>query len=200
MAANREDIPMCAHLPPQQLFVRATSQAHEAQPQQLSIGAYDDGHDGQPAQPTDDGPSTPVHGTDPPPSVADSPIVQPTSVEDFIVGLKLPLEKPLIQSPSRLRVSRVRIENLMPHRSDRLAAKSVYRDPNLEKQVKRVMLSKWQPSASAPRSAPVSPDATTATRFHETFQEPLPSSKRAAMQELFPIAGAHWRWAATQAS
>ena len=49
MAANRGDIPMCAQLPPQQLFVGATSQAHEAQPQQLSVGAYDDAHEGQPA-------------------------------------------------------------------------------------------------------------------------------------------------------
>jgi len=87
----------------------------------------------------------------------------------------------------------VRIENLMPHRSDRLATKSVYHNLNPEKQAKRVMLSKWQPSASAPRSAPVTPDATIATRFHETFQEPLSSSKREAMRELFPMAGAHGR-------
>ena len=49
MAANRGDIPMCAQLPPQQLFVGATSQAHEAQPQQLSVGASNDTHEGQPA-------------------------------------------------------------------------------------------------------------------------------------------------------
>ena len=30
MAANRGDISMCAHLPPQQLFVGAITQAHEA--------------------------------------------------------------------------------------------------------------------------------------------------------------------------
>jgi hypothetical protein len=91
-------------------------------------------------------------------------------------------------------------ENLMPRRNDRLAAKSVYRDLKPEKQSKRVMLSKWQLSASAPRPVPVMPDATIATRFHETFQEPLSSSKRATMRELFPMAGARRRQVATQAS
>jgi hypothetical protein len=162
----------------------------QAQYQHLSVEASNDAndaHEGQPAQPTDDGPSTLVHGTDPPPTfVTASPSAQPTSVEDFIAGLKLPLEKSLIQSPLRFRVSCVQVENVVPRRSDRLAAKSIYRDPNTEKQAKRIMLSKWQPSASAPRSTPVTPDATIATRFHETFQEPLSSSKRAAMRELFP--------------
>ena len=92
------------------------------------------------------------------------------------------------------------MENLVPRHSDRLAAKSVYRDPNPEKQAKQVMLNKWQPSSSAPRSSPMTPDASIATHFHETFQEPLSSSKRAAMRELFPMHGARRRWAATQAS
>jgi hypothetical protein len=88
----------------------------------------------------------------------------------------------------------------MPRRSDRFAAKSVYHDLKPEKQAKRVMLSKWQQSASAPRPMPVTLDATIATRIHETFQEPLSSSKRAAMRELFPMAGACRRQVATQAS
>jgi hypothetical protein len=144
--------------------------------------------DGQPDQLTDDDPSMPVHETGSPPSV-----------EDFIAGLMLPLETPLIQLLPRLRVSHVRVENLVPHRSDRLAAKSVYRDLNLEKQAKRVLLSKWQPSASTPWSAQATSDATIATRFHEMFQEPLSASKREAMQELFPMAGARGRRAAVQA-
>ena len=113
-----------------------------------------------------------------------------TSVQDFIEGLKLPLDKPLIQSPPRLCVSRVPVENLVPRRSDRLAVKFVYRDPKPEKQAKRVMLNKWRPSSSAPRSSPVTPYASIATRFHEMFQEPLSSSKRGAMRELFPMRGA----------
>ena len=62
--------------------------------------------------------------------------MQPVSVQDFIAGLKVPL----IQSPPRLRVSRVRDENLVARRSDRLAAKPVFRDPKPENQAKRVML------------------------------------------------------------
>ena len=92
------------------------------------------------------------------------------------------------------------MENLVPRCSDRPAAKSVYRDPNPEKQAKQVMLNKWQPSSSAPRPSLVTPDASITTRFHETFQEPLSSSKRGAMRELFPMRGAHKRRAVAQAS
>jgi hypothetical protein len=82
------------------LSVGATGLALEAELQQLSVGADAAANDGQPIQPTDDDPSTPVRGTDSPPSV-----------EDFIADLKLPLETPLIQSPPRLRVSCMRDEN-----------------------------------------------------------------------------------------
>jgi hypothetical protein len=132
------------------------------------------------------------------PNVVGPATIHPTSIQDFIKGLKLPLDKPLIQSPTRLRVSRVPVENLIPRHSDRLAAKSVYCDPQPEKQAKRVMLNKWRPSSSAPRSSPVTPDASIATHFHGTFQEPLSSSKHVAMQELFPMAGACRRQATTQ--
>jgi hypothetical protein len=64
-----------------------------------------------------------------------------------------------------------------------------------------VMLSKWQSSASATRSAPATPDAIIATQFHETFQESLSSSsKRVTMRELFPLAGACRARAASQAT
>jgi hypothetical protein len=148
---------------------------------QLDVDVCTD-NDGPPVQPTDDGPSTPVHGVDTPPSV-----------QDFIAGLRLPLEVPLIQSPPRLRVSRMQDENWVPRRSERLVSMSAFRDPNPEKQAKRVLLSKWQPSASALRSAPTTPDATIAARFHETFREPLSSSKREALQELYPLIGARGR-------
>jgi hypothetical protein len=49
-------------------------------------------------------------------------------VEDFIAGLKLPLETPLISSPPRLRVSRMRDDNWVSRRSVRLAAMSAFRD------------------------------------------------------------------------
>jgi hypothetical protein len=159
--------------PPRASWASGLLADEQAQHQQLSIGASNDAHEGQPAQPFDNSPSTLVHGTDPSPtscSVTASPSVEPTSVEDFIADLKLPLEVPLIQSPPCRRVSRVRVENLVPRYSDRLAARSVYRNPNPEKQAKWVMLSKWQPSASAPSSALATSDATIGTRFHETFQ------------------------------
>jgi hypothetical protein len=164
------------------LSVGATGLAPEAEPQRLSVGADAAADDGQPVQPTDGGPSTPLHGTDSPPSV-----------EDFIASLKLPLETPLIQSPPRLHVSRIPDENWVPRRSERLAAMSGFRDPNPEKQAKRVLLGKWQPSASALRSAPATPDATIAARFCETFRVPLSSSKREALQELYPLIGARGR-------
>jgi hypothetical protein len=75
----------------------------------------------------------------------------------------------------------------VPRHSDRLAAMSAFLDPNPEKQAKRVLLGKWQPSASALRSAPATPDATIAARFRETFRVPLSSSKREALQELYPF-------------
>jgi hypothetical protein len=106
------------------LSVGATGLALEAETQHLSVGADAVANDGQPVQPTDDGPSTPVHGMDSP------------SVEDFIAGLNLPLVTPLIQSPPCLRVSRMRDENWVPHHSERLAAMSAFHDPNPEKQAK----------------------------------------------------------------
>jgi hypothetical protein len=63
----------------------------------------------------------------------------------------------------------VLVKDLVLHRSDRLDAKFAFCDPNPEKQAKRVLVGKWQPSVSAPRSAPATPDATIAARFHKTF-------------------------------
>jgi hypothetical protein len=80
--------------------------------------------------------------------------------------------------------------DLVPRRSDRHAAKSVYRDPKPKNQAKRVMLNKWKPRSAAMQPlTPATPNAAIATRFHETFAEPL-SSKRATMRELFLQAGA----------
>ena len=120
------------------------------------------------AQDTAASPATPtpsVAGSPTPPPVAGPATVHPTSVQNFIEGLKLPLDKPFIQSPPRLRVSCVPVAHLVPRRSDRLAAKSVYRDPQPEKQAKRVMPNKWQPSSSAPRLSLVTSDAAIAARF-----------------------------------
>lgn len=65
--------------------VRPNKQAHEGQ--QLSTGDNNQDHEVQPAHPTVDGPAT---------TTQRSPTVRPTSVKDFIAGLRLPLEPPLI--------------------------------------------------------------------------------------------------------
>jgi hypothetical protein len=75
----------------------------------------------------------------------------------------------------------------IPRHSDRLAAKSIHRDPNQEKQVKRVLLNKW---TRWPMNGSQTPDPAIAAKFHETFVGPLSTSKQAAMRELFPMAGA----------
>jgi hypothetical protein len=80
--------------PPRVSWASGLVADEQAQHQQLSVGASNNAHEGQPAQPTDNGPSTLAHGTDPPPTVAASPSVRPTYVEDFIASLKLSLEKP----------------------------------------------------------------------------------------------------------
>jgi hypothetical protein len=60
--------------------------------------------------------------------------VPTASLQNFIASLKLPLEEPLIASSPRRRVSRLDDSVFVPRRSDRLAAKSIHRDPNPEKQ------------------------------------------------------------------
>jgi hypothetical protein len=67
----------------------------------------------------------------------------------------------------------------------RLAAKASFRDPNPEKQAKRVLVKKWE---HRPDDAPIdAPDDRIAGLFHETFKEPVDSPTREAMRELmFP--------------
>ena len=109
-------------------------------------------------------------------------------MSEFIQSFRLPLQEPLITSAPRLRVSRRNDCDLVPRRSDRLAVKSAFRDPKPENQANRVLVNKWQ---RRPDNAPhMTPDPTIAMRFHETFAEPLSSSKRGAMHVLFPKAGA----------
>jgi hypothetical protein len=115
------------------------------------------------------------------PATAAAPIGSPTvpaaSLQSFIASLKLPLEEPLIASSPRCRVSRLDDSAFVPRCSDRLAAKSIYRDPNLEKQVKRVLLNKWR---HEPVNGSQTPDPAIAAKFHKTFAGPLSASKKAA--------------------
>ena len=68
-----------------------------------------------------------------------------------------------------------------------LGAKTAGRDPDPEKQAKKVLLNKWKPRAPGfCRSAQVTPDAAIGEKFRETFAEPLSLAKRAAMHEMLP--------------
>jgi hypothetical protein len=116
-----------------------------------------------------------------------SSVVPAESLESFIASLKLPLEESLIASSLIRRVSCVDNFVFVPRRSDRLVAKSIHRDPNPEKQAKRVLLNKW---TRKPASESQTLDSAVAVKFHEMFVDPVFASKRAAMRELFPMAGA----------
>lgn len=106
------------------------------------------------------------------------------SSEDFFSSLVLPLEPPLLDHQPALRSSRLVDENWRPRRSDRLADKSAFWDPNPEKQARRVMVRKW--SGREARNSPATPDQAVSSKFHEAFGADLPSSRRAAIRELFP--------------
>jgi hypothetical protein len=86
---------------------------------------------------------------------------------------------------------------LVPRRSDRLAAKSAFRDPNPEKQAKRVLVNKWE---RRPDDAPIdTTDDRIAALFHETFKEPVDSSTRKALREMmFPSPRERSNWRCSQ--
>jgi hypothetical protein len=85
-------------------------------------------------------------------------------------------------------VSKREDSSLVPRWSDRLAAKSGFRDPKPEVQAKKVLLNKWEPCNQV--QSLNSPDASIADRFQKTFVEPLSASKEAVMRELFPMKSA----------
>ena len=115
-----------------------------------------------------------------------SPIVPAASLQSYIASLRLPLIGGTADRfPPRRHVSCLDDSKFVPRRSDRLAAKSIHRDPNPEKQAKRVLLYKWT------RMPPNGSQASAiAAKFYETFVEPLSASKQAAMREMFPMARA----------
>lgn len=116
------------------------------------------------------------------PGTANGPTAPAISFAD---SLRLPLEPPILQQLPPMRATREDV--WVPKRSNRLAAKSAFRDPQPERQAKRVLLSKWSGTTGQARST--TPDAVIAARFHDMFVTPLSSSKRDAMRELFPTAG-----------
>jgi hypothetical protein len=104
--------------------------------------------------------------------------------------MRLPLQEPLIKTPPRAWTARAVDDDWIPCRSDRLVAKSAFRDPQPEKQARHVMLNKW---TGCPEGVVTNTlDATISTKFHETFADPLSSSKREAMRVIFPMCGVRW--------
>jgi hypothetical protein len=109
------------------------------------------------------------------------------SVTSFVDSLKLQLQEPLIRTPPRTRRND---DDWIPRRSIRLAGKSHFRDPQPEKQARRVMLNKW---AGRPDNASSgTPDAMIAVKFHDAFGASVSSSRREAMRALFPMRGSRW--------
>jgi hypothetical protein len=101
----------------------------------------------------------------------------------FINAITLPLQENLLQAPPRRRARRREPENFIPRRSDRLAAKSVFRDPNPEKQAKRVLVNKWE---GRPDDAVTNtPDEGIALKFHAAFGGPVSPRKLEYMRMLF---------------
>jgi hypothetical protein len=77
--------------------------------------------------------------------------------------------------------------SVIPRRSDRLAAKSVFRDPNPEKQAKRVLVHKWECRPANGVSS--TPDDKITEKFHVAFAESVVDYKWEAINELLHYQG-----------
>jgi hypothetical protein len=72
-------------------------------------------------------------------NISDSTPTPPPAADPgtlFVNSLQLPLPEVLVHTPPRSRRARREPDSVAPRRSDRLAAKSAFRDPIPEKQVK----------------------------------------------------------------
>jgi hypothetical protein len=108
----------------------------------------------------------------------------------FIASLQLPIPESLVHMPLRSRTSCKEPASLVPCRSERLAPKYVFHDPNPEKQAKRVLVNKWE---CRPDESPiVASDGKIAELFHETFKAPVDSPTREALHELLFPSPCEW--------
>lgn len=115
----------------------------------------------------------------------DAPGDTPDAATLFFDAVQLPLQDGLRRVPPRQRARRREPASIVPRRSDRLAAKAVFRDPNPELQAKRVMINKWEDRPDG--AVTDTPDNKISGKFHEAFAEPISTVMRAAMRELFPL-------------
>ena len=105
-------------------------------------------------------------------------------VREFARRVSAPLKTPILKTPPRRRTRRSP-SSITIRRSTRLVAKCASRAPNATLQAQKVLVSKWEPTASQPSDNQVVVD------FQRSFQGPLDSAKRAAFRALmkFDVAG-----------
>jgi len=122
----------------------------------------------------------------------DAAVAAPDNIDAadlFFDSLRLPLQG-LLHTPPRPRAARQEPASLVPRRSDRLAAKAAFRDPNPEKQAKRMLVNKWERRPD--NAVNDTPNDTIAVKFHETFDGPVSPRKWEAMGELMPMLAKRW--------
>jgi hypothetical protein len=112
------------------------------------------------------------------------------SLLGFIQAVRLPLQEPLLLTTPRAHVPRGRDvasphdEAWLPRRSSRLAAKSGFRDPNPERQAKRIMIAKWTGKAASHVA-----DQAVDEEFRSAFEAATLSARKEAMAAMFPRRG-----------
>lgn len=87
----------------------------------------------------------PANAANPSPAVGDGAATVDYDTDAgalFINSLLLPLQESLVCTVPRPRTARREPASPVPRRSDRLATKSAFRDPNSERQAKRVVVNK----------------------------------------------------------
>jgi len=113
-----------------------------------------------------------------------------TSLHGFFEAIRLPLQEPVLLTTPRAHVPRGRDNGSLedqawlPRRSSRLAAKSAFRDPNPERQAKRIMISRWTGNAAGHVA-----DQDVDDEFRAAFEAASLSARKEAMAAMFPRRG-----------
>ena len=106
-------------------------------------------------------------------------------LDEFIRSLKVPIQRGILKTSPKRRVSKLVDVDLIPRRSSRLAAKSKMRASKTPLQARRVLLKKMGLDQSV-----ASIDTVPFEELQQRFKELLSSAKREAMNELFN--GGRW--------
>jgi hypothetical protein len=87
----------------------------------------------------------------------DLPVLPSALAREFARRVSAPLKTPILKAPPRCRTHRSP-SSITIHRSTHLAAKCASRAPNATLQAQKVLVSKWEPSASLPVDSQVVAD------------------------------------------